>query len=168
MLSFPDGFLWGAATASYQVEGAWDSDGRGESIWDRFTRRPGNIVDGTNGDRACRHYELMEQDVALMRSLGLGSYRFSIAWPRVLPQGVGGVRAAGLDFYDGLVDQLLAAQIVPMATRYHWDLPQVLQDRGGWANREVVSWFGDYAREVFERLGDRVKLWATLNEPWCT
>jgi beta-glucosidase len=168
MLSFPDGFLWGAATASYQVEGAWDSDGRGESIWDRFTRRPGNIADGSNGDRACRHYELMEQDVALMKSLGLGSYRFSIAWPRVLPQGVGAVNAAGLDFYDRLVDQLLAAQIIPLATLYHWDLPQVLQDRGGWANREVVNWFSDYARAVFERLSDRVKMWATLNEPWCT
>jgi len=167
MLKFPEGFLWGTATAAYQVEGAWNVDGRGESIWDRFTRRGGNIIDGSNGDQACEHYALMEQDVALMASLGMGSYRFSIAWPRVLPQGVGTVNEAGLDFYDRLVDQLLAAHIVPMATLYHWDLPQVLQERGGWANRDAVNWFGDYARAVFERLGDRVKLWATLNEPWC-
>jgi len=119
MLKFPEGFLWGTATAAYQVEGAWNVDGRGESIWDRFTRRPGNIIDGSNGDQACQHYALMEQDVALMASLGIGSYRFSIAWPRVLPQGVGAVNPAGLDFYDRLVDQLLATHIVPMATLYH-------------------------------------------------
>ena len=168
MLSFPDGFVWGAATSAYQIDGGWNSAGRGESIWDRFTRRPGNIVDGSNGDRACRHYDLMPQDVALMKSLGLKSYRFSIAWPRVLPQGTGAVNAAGLEFYDRLVDQLLAADIAPMATLYHWDLPQTLQDQGGWANRDVVNWFSDYARTVWDGLGDRVKLWITLNEPWCT
>jgi beta-glucosidase len=168
MLNFPDGFLWGAATSAYQIEGAWNTDGRGESIWDRFARRPGNILDGSRGDQACRHYELMPQDVALMQSLGLTSYRFSIAWPRVLPQGIGAVNTVGLDFYDRLVDQLLAAKIAPMATLYHWDLPQALQDQGGWANRDVVDWFAAYAHTVYGRLADRVKLWATLNEPWCT
>jgi beta-glucosidase len=163
---FPEGFLWGAATSSYQIEGAWNQDGRGESIWDRFTRRPGNILDGSNGDNACRHYERMPQDVVLMKSLGLKSYRFSIAWPRVLPQGVGAINAAGLDFYDRLVEQLLSANIIPMATLYHWDLPQALQEAGGWANRESVDWFAGYARAVWDRLGDRVKFWVTLNEPW--
>ena len=166
MLKFPQGFLWGAATSAYQIEGGWNQDGRGESIWDRFTRRPGNIIDGSSGDDTCRHYELMPQDVALMKSLGLKSYRFSVAWPRVLPRGTGAVNAAGLDFYDRLVDQLLAAGIGPMATLYHWDLPQALQEAGGWANRDSVGWFTDYARAVFDRLGDRVKHWATLNEPW--
>ena len=168
MLSFPDGFSWGAATASYQVEGAVDADGRGESIWDRFTSRPGNVLDGSSGATACRHYELMPQDVALMKSLRLNSYRFSIAWPRVLPHGTGAVNATGLGFYDRLVDELLAAGIAPLATLYHWDLPQALDERGGWANRDVVNWYGEYARAVWDRLADRVKLWATLNEPWCT
>jgi len=168
MLSFPDGFVWGVATSSYQIEGAVSADGRGESIWDRFARRPGNILDGANGDRACEHYMRMPQDVALMQSLALKSYRFSIAWPRVLPQGTGTVNAAGLGFYDRLVDELLAAGISPLATLYHWDLPQALQDRGGWANRDVIHWFSDYARAVFDKLGDRVQRWATLNEPWCS
>src|SRR5579859_1243896 len=153
MLSFPDGFLWGAATASYQVEGAWDRDGRGESIWDRFTRRPGNIADGSNGDRACRHYELMGQDVALMKSLGLRSYRFSIAWARVLPQGVGAVNAAGLDFYDRLVDQLLAARIVPMTTLYHWDLPQALLDWVGPHQPKVRAGDLDLIHQLIDFLG---------------
>ena len=168
MLRFPDGFVWGAATSSYQIEGAVNADGRGESIWDRYASRPGNILDGSNGATACEHYERMPQDVALMKSLGLNAYRFSIAWPRVLPQGTGAVNAAGLGFYDRLVDELLAAGIAPMATLYHWDLPQALQDRGGWANRDVAHWFSDYARVVWDRLADRVKQWATLNEPWCT
>src|SRR5262245_59518524 len=168
MLSFPDGFVWGAATASYQVEGAVGADGRGESIWDRFTSRPGNISDGSSGATACEHYQRMPQDVALMKSLNLNSYRFSIAWPRVLPQGTGAVNAAGLDFYERLVDELLSAGIAPFATLYHWDLPQALQDRGGWANRDSVNWYTDYARVVWQRLADRVKRWATLNEPWCT
>jgi beta-glucosidase len=168
MLQFPEGFLWGAATSSYQIEGAWNKDGRGESIWDRFVRRPGNIIDGSSGDDACRHYDRMPQDVALMQSLGLRSYRFSIAWPRILPQGAGAVNAAGLDFYDRLVDELLAANITPLATLYHWDLPQALQDRGGWANRDVVDWFAEYARAVWGRLADRTRHWVTLNEPWCT
>ncbi len=168
MLRFPDGFVWGAATSSYQIEGAVNADGRGESIWDRYASRPGNILDGSTGATACEHYERMPQDVALMKSLGLNSYRFSIAWPRVLPQGTGAVNAAGLDFYDRLVDELLAAKIAPLATLYHWDLPQALQDRGGWANRDVAHWFSDYARVVWDRLGDRVQRWATLNEPWCS
>jgi beta-glucosidase len=166
MLQFPPGCLWGAATSSYQVDGAWNVDGRGDSIWDRFTRRPGNILDGSNGDDACRHSELMPQDIALMKSLGLKSYRCSGAWPRVMPNGRGVVNAAGLSFYDRLVDQLLAAGIVPMATLYHRDLPQALQETGGWVNRDSADWFPDYARAVCKWLGDRVRRWATLNEPW--
>lgn len=163
---FPPGFLWGAATAAYQIEGAWDEDGKGESIWDRFSHQPDRILGGATGDVACDHYHRMTDDVALMRSLGLQSYRFSISWPRVLPQGIGQVNAAGLDFYDSLVDELLQAEIVPNATLNHWDFPQALQDRGGWPNRESADWFAEYAIAVFDRLGDRVALWATHNEPW--
>ncbi len=163
---FPEGFLWGAATSSYQIEGAWNEDGKGESIWDRFTHSPYRIAEGDNGDRACDHYHNMQEDVALMKSLGLQSYRFSISWPRVIPAGVGAVNEQGLDFYDRLVDELLGADIVPNATLYHWDLPQALQDRGGWPNRESVDWFTDYAAVMFDRLGDRVPFWSTHNEPW--
>jgi beta-glucosidase len=163
---FPEGFLWGAATSAYQIEGAWDQDGKGESIWDRFTHSPYLVAGGENGDQACDHYNRMPEDVALMKSLGLQTYRFSISWPRVLPKGVGEVNEKGLDFYDRLVDELLAAEIVPNATLYHWDLPQALQDWGGWPNREVVDWFTEYAALMFARLGDRVPLWSTLNEPW--
>jgi beta-glucosidase len=163
---FPPGFLWGAATAAYQIEGAWNEDGKGESIWDRFTHRPYRIFNGDTGDVACDHYHRMPEDVGLMKELGLKTYRFSISWPRVLPEGRGRVNQKGIDFYERLVDKLLAAGIVPNATLNHWDLPQVLQEQGGWPNRDSVEWFGDYARLMFERLGDRVALWATHNEPW--
>ena len=158
-------FLWGAATSAYQVEGAAGEDGRGESIWDVFCRRPGAIQDGSTGDTACDHYHRWREDVGLMRSLGLSAYRFSISWPRIYPQGRGAVNRRGLDFYARLVDALLEAGITPAVTLYHWDLPQPLQDRGGWTNRDTASWFGDYAETVFKALADRVPLWITLNEP---
>ncbi len=163
---FPNGFVWGAATASYQIEGAANEDGRGESIWDRFSHTPGNVLNGDTGDVADDHYHRWPQDVALMQSLGLKAYRFSIAWPRVIPDGIGAVNAAGLDFYDRLVDGLLAAGIEPFVTLYHWDLPQALQDRGGWPNRDSVAWFADYVAVVSRRLSDRVRYWITHNEPW--
>lgn len=163
---FPEGFLWGAATSAYQIEGAWDEDGKGESIWDHFAHRPDRIRNGDTGNVACDHYHRMPQDVALIKSLGLKSYRFSISWPRILPHGRGRVNEKGLDFYDRLVDELLAAGVIPNATLYHWDLPQDLQDLGGWLRRETTDDFADYARVVFDRLADRVKLWATHNEPW--
>lgn len=163
---FPDGFLWGAATAAYQIEGAWNQDGKGESIWDRFTHRKHTILNGDTGDITCNHYYKMPEDVALMKELGLKSYRFSISWPRILPQGRGEINPKGLDFYDRLVDKLLEANIVPNATLNHWDLPQAIQDAGGWPNRESTDWFGEYARVMFDRLGDRVALWSTHNEPW--
>src|SRR5215212_5310943 len=162
----PPDFLWGAATASYQIEGAAHEDGRGESIWDRFSRTPGKVRDGDTGDVACDHYHRWPEDVALMRELGLGAYRFSIAWPRVLPDGTGDVNTAGLDWYERLVDALLAAGIQPWTTLYHWDLPQSLQDRGGWANPQTVDAFVRYAAVVARRLGDRVAGWITHNEPW--
>jgi len=165
MRQFPEGFLWGAATAAYQVEGAWNEDGKGESIWDRFTHRPYTILNGDTGDVACDHYHRMPADVALMKELGLQTYRFSISWPRVVPEGRGAVNEKGLDFYDRLVDSLLDAGIVPNATLNHWDLPQAIQDAGGWPNRDSADWFADYARVAFDRLGDRVALWATHNEP---
>lgn len=167
-LRFPKGFLWGAATASYQIEGAHDADGKGESIWDRFSHTPGKVADGGTGDVACDHYHLYRQDIGLMRELGLTAYRFSISWPRVYPTGRGQVNPAGLDFYDRLVDGLLAAGIQPFATLYHWDLPQALQDEGGWPNRSTAYAFRDYVATVGRRLGDRVKHWITHNEPWCT
>lgn len=164
---FPPGFLWGAATSSQQIEGAIGAAGRRESIWDRFATVPGNIEDGTNADVACDHYHRWREDLQLMKWLGLGAYRFSIAWPRVVPDGRGPVNPAGLDFYDGLVDALLDAGITPFATLYHWDLPQALQEAGGWANRDTVDRFLDYTAAVTARLGDRVKNWITHNEPWC-
>ncbi len=167
MPQFPDNFLWGAATAAYQIEGAWNEDGKGESIWDRFSHRRYNVLNGDTGDVACDHYHRFEQDVELMKWLGLKTYRFSVAWTRVLPEGRGPVNSRGLDFYDRLVDSLLAANILPNATLYHWDFPQALQEEGGWPNRDSVDWFADYGRLVFDRLGDRVALWATHNEPWC-
>ncbi len=163
---FPEDFIWGAATAAYQIEGAWDEDGKGESVWDRFTHQPFRILNGDTGDVACDHYHHMPEDVALMKELGIQSYRFSIGWPRILPQGIGTTEPRGLDFYDRLVDELLNAGILPNATLNHWDLPQALQDKGGWANRDSVSWFTEYAAVVFEKLADRVAFWATHNEPY--
>jgi beta-glucosidase len=163
---FPASFVWGAATAAYQVEGAAAEDGRGESIWDRFTSVPGNVRNGDDGAVACDMYHRYPQDVRLMRELGIDAFRFSIAWPRVLPQGRGAVNAAGLDFYDRLVDELLANGIAPYATLYHWDLPQALEDRGGWPARDTVGAFAEYVEAVVGRLGDRVDTWITQNEPW--
>jgi beta-glucosidase len=166
MRLFPPDFLWGAATSAYQIEGSVDADQRGETIWDRFCRAPGNVAGGHTGRTACDHYRRYRQDVALMRQLGLKSYRFSVAWARVFPEGTGRLNPAGLDFYERLVDELAAAGIEPMATLYHWDLPQALQDRGGWLERDTASRFAEYAAVVFRRLGDRVRLWITHNEPW--
>ncbi len=163
--TFPHNFLWGAATASYQIEGAWDADGKGESIWDRFSHTPGKIEDNSTGDVACDHYRRWREDVALMRRLGLKAYRFSTSWPRVLPCGRGRLEPRGLDFYDRLVDALCAANIEPFLTLYHWDLPQALQDEGGWTNRDACHAFADYAALMVKRLGDRVRYWTTFNEP---
>lgn len=164
-IRFPEGFVWGAATASYQIEGAWNEDGRGPSIWDTFTHTPGRVVDGTTGDVAVDHYHRYEEDVRLMADLGLGAYRFSVSWSRVLPEGAGAPNEKGLDFYDRLVDSLLAAGITPYITLFHWDLPQALQDKEGWSNRDTVSHFADYAALMAGRLGDRVTHWITHNEP---
>ncbi|WP_345205839.1 GH1 family beta-glucosidase [Fodinibacter luteus] len=166
--TFPDGFLWGAATASYQIEGATTEDGRGRSIWDTFSAVPGKVAGGDTGEVACDHYHRVPEDVALMRDLGLDAYRFSIAWPRILPDGTGTPNPAGLAFYDRLVDELRGAGIRPVVTLYHWDLPQALDDRGGWLSRDVAGWFTDYAAVVVDALGDRVTHWTTLNEPWCS
>ncbi len=163
---FAKDFLWGAATSAYQVEGSPLADGAGPSIWHRFVRTPGLVRDGDTGDVATDHYRRFESDVDLMKSLGLTAYRFSVAWARVMPEGRGRVNAAGLGFYERLVDKLLAAGIQPMLTLYHWDLPAALDDRGGWLNPDVADWFADYATVMFKALDDRVKLWATLNEPW--
>ena len=163
---FPTSFLWGAATSAYQIEGSPLADGAGPSIWHRFVRTPGLTTDGDTGDVACDHYRRTADDVALMKRLGLTAYRFSIAWARILPEGRGAVNERGLGFYDRLVDALLESGIEPMATLFHWDLPAALDDRGGWLNPDVADWFADYASAVFRRLDDRVKLWATLNEPW--
>ncbi|AZR73767.1 beta-glucosidase [Anoxybacter fermentans] len=163
---FPEDFIWGAATASYQIEGAYNEDGKGESIWDRFSHTPGKILNGDTGDVACDHYHRFREDVKLMKELGLDSYRFSISWPRVLPEGKGQVNEKGLDFYKQLVDQLLKAGIDPAITLYHWDLPQALQEKGGWANRDTAKYFVEYANLIFKELGDVVPLWITHNEPW--
>lgn len=162
---FPTDFLWGAATSAYQIEGAVREDGRGESIWDRFSHTPGRIRNGDTGDVACDHYHRYRSDVELMTELGLNAYRFSIAWPRILPEGRGRPNPAGLDFYDRLVDELLAHGISPLATLYHWDLPQALEDAGGWPVRSTALAFADYAAIVAERLGDRVNRFATICEP---
>ena len=162
---FPPEFVWGAATAAYQIEGAAMEDGRGESIWDRFSHTPGRVLNGDTGDVACDHYHRFPQDVAIMASLGLGAYRFSVSWPRVLPQGTGRPNEAGLDFYDRLVDELLAHGIAPFATLYHWDLPQALEEAGGWPIRGTAEAFAEYAALVAGRLGDRVGHFATFNEP---
>jgi len=166
MRRFPEDFLFGVATASYQIEGAWNEDGKGESIWDRFAHTPGNILDGTTGDVACDHYHRFAEDVALMQELGISAYRFSISWPRVLPSGKGAVNEKGLAFYRRLIEKLKEAGIKPVVTLYHWDLPQALQDRGGWENEETVEAFAEYARLLFATFKDDVHLWITHNEPW--
>lgn len=162
---FPQDFLWGYSTSSYQIEGATEADGRGPSIWDSFGRIPGKIVGGDTGASGCDHYRRYAEDVELLAGSGVKAYRFSTAWSRILPQGTGGVNAAGLDFYDRLVDALLAKGIEPWPCLYHWDLPQALQDKGGWLNRDIADWFADYAVIVARRLGDRVGRWVMLNEP---
>ena len=164
--TFPAGFLWGCATAAYQIEGSPLADGAGVSNWHRFAHTPGMVHAGDTGDVACDHYNRWREDVALMRSLGMRGYRFSINWSRVLPEGRGRVNPEGLAFYDRLVDALLENGIQPMATLFHWDLPAALDDRGGWLNPDIAGWFAEYARVVFRKLDDRVGLWATLNEPW--
>jgi len=165
LVRFPEGFQWGTATASVQIEGAWQEDGKSESIWDRFAHTPGRIRNGDTPDVACDSYHRYPDDVALMREMNLTSYRFSIAWPRILPGGGGPVDARGVDYYVRLVDALLEAGIRPFPTLYHWDLPQVLQDRGGWPNRDTAGRFADYAASVVRALGDRVSHWIIFNEP---
>jgi beta-glucosidase len=165
-IRFPDGFVWGAATAAYQVEGSPLADGAGPSIWHRFSHTPGRMTNGDTGDVACDHYHRYPEDVAIMKSLGLQAYRFSISWSRILPDGTGRVNQKGLDFYRRLVDALREAGILPMATLYHWDLPAALDDRGGWLNRDIADWFAEYANVAFRALDDVVEWWATLNEPW--
>ena len=167
MSSFPDEFVWGVATAAFQIEGAVAEDGRGESIWDRFSHTPGRIHNGDTADVACDHYHRWPEDIEIMQRLGVRGYRFSIAWPRIIPTGTGPVNTAGLDFYDRLVDGLLAAGITPYPTLYHWDLPQPLEDAGGWPVRATALAFADYAAIVADHLGDRVTDWWTINEPWC-
>ncbi|RKS09934.1 broad-specificity cellobiase [Nocardiopsis sp. Huas11] len=164
---FPEDFLWGAATASFQIEGATTADGRGRSIWDTFCDTPGKVLGGDTGEPADDHYRRYADDVALMKRLNLGAYRFSIAWPRIVPDGSGEVNPAGLAFYDRLVDELLEQGLQPWATLYHWDLPQTLEDAGGWPARDTAYRFRDYAKVVADALGDRVEHWMTLNEPWC-
>lgn len=166
-MTFPRGFTWGVATSSYQIEGAVAEDGRGPSIWDTFCAVPGNVRDGSSGAVACDHYRRFPEDIALMRELGVGAYRLSVAWPRVIPTGNGRVEPRGLDFYERLVDALLAAGITPWVTLYHWDLPQALQDAGGWPARATAEAFVPYVEAVVRRLGDRVDHWITHNEPWC-
>lgn len=166
LITFPADFIWGTATSSYQIEGAWDEDGKGPSIWDTFCQQPGTIEDNSSGQVACDHYHRWPADIKLMQSLNMQAYRFSIAWPRILPAGRGDVNQAGLDFYSRLVDGLLEAGITPFATLYHWDLPQALQDEGGWPARSTAEAFVEYAEIVSRHLGDRVKHWVTHNEPW--
>jgi beta-glucosidase len=165
MPAFPESFVWGAASASYQIEGAASDDGKGPSIWDAFCKRPGAVWQGHTGDVACDHYHRWREDVALMKAVGLRAYRLSISWPRVLPEGTGQVNAAGLDFYDRLVDALLEATIAPYVTLFHWDSPLALHAKGGWLNEDSPRWFGEYARVVAARLGDRVPSFMTMNEP---
>lgn len=163
---FPADFVWGTATSAYQIEGSPTADGAGRSIWHRFSHTPGNTWLDQTGDVACDHYRRYKDDVAIMAELGANAYRFSISWARIFPQGSGAVNKKGIDFYSRLVDELLARGIKPNATLFHWDLPEALDDRGGWLNRDVADWFADYATTMFDTLGDRVKIWSTLNEPW--
>src|SRR5215469_11077881 len=165
--TFPEGFLWGTATAAYQIEGAAKEDGKGESIWDTFSHTPGKVHHGDTGDVACDSYHRYPEDIELLKRLGAGAYRFSVSWPRILPDGRGRVNQAGLDYYGRLVDTLLDNGITPVPTLYHWDLPQTLQDAfGGWAGRDITDAFADYSAIVAAALGDRVHRWITLNEPW--
>ena len=163
---FPDGFLWGTATAAYQVEGAWQEDGKGESIWDRFTHTPGKVKGGTTGDVACDQYHLYAQDIALAKHLNQKSYRFSISWPRIQPTGTGAPKMKGIDHYSRLVDVLVENNIRPFCTIYHWDLPQALEDRGGWPNRDLANYYADFAGVLAKHLGDRITIWAPFNMPW--
>lgn len=167
-MNFPTDFLWGAATASYQIEGAALEDGRGECIWTRFSHTDGKVKHGHTGDVACDHYHRYAEDVALMQQLGLRAYRFSISWPRLLPEGTGAPNQAGIDFYNRLLDKLLEVGITPFGTLYHWDLPQRLEDRGGWTSADMPEWFAEYTALAAKHYGDRLKHWITLNEPWCT
>jgi beta-glucosidase len=166
-MGFPEGFVWGAAAASYQIEGAWNEDGKGMSVWDMLCRRPGAIWEGQSGDVACDHYHRYREDVALMKGIGLGAYRLSISWPRVIPEGVGAVNEKGLDFYDRLIDELRAAGITPYVTLFHWDYPYELYCRGGWLSPDSPQWFADYVGVVVDRLSDRVQDWMTFNEMQC-
>ena len=163
-MQFPKGFFWGTATAAYQVEGAWNEDGKGPSIWDTYAHTPGKIANGDTGDVANDHYHRYREDVALMKEIGATAYRFSISWPRIFPEGTGQPNVTGLDFYSRLVDALVAAGIAPFATLYHWDLPQALQDKGGWQSRDTAEAFGDYAGYIAEKLSDRVQHFFTINE----
>lgn len=166
--AFPEGFLWGTATASYQIEGSVDADGRGPSIWDTFSHTPGAVFNGDTGDRACDHYNLLERDLDLLATLGAPSYRFSVAWPRIQPTGKGPAHAPGLDFYRRLVGGLRDRGITPALTLYHWDLPQPLEDAGGWAVRDTAERFAEFAAIVVDAMGGEVDMWTTLNEPWCS
>ena len=165
--AFPKDFVWGVATAAYQVEGAAAEDGRGPSVWDVFCKKPGAVFEEHSGDVACDHYHRYPEDVALMKKLGARSYRFSVSWTRVLPEGTGATNDKGVDFYKRLLDELQKAGVAPMCTLFHWDYPQALYKRGGWLNRDSAAWFADYAALVADKLGDRIKVWATLNEPQC-
>jgi beta-glucosidase len=165
-LTFPKGFIWGTASASYQIEGAWNENGKGESIWDRFSHTPGKIRNGDTGDIACDFYHRYRDDIALMAELGLTGARISLSWPRIMPAGKGPVNHKGLDFYKRVIDELLAKGLAPFVTLYHWDLPQALEDIGGWPNRDLAEYFRDYAAVVADALGDRVRYWMVFNEPW--
>jgi len=166
-VKFPEDFIWGAAASSYQIEGAFDVDGRGVSIWDTFSKTDGKVKNGDNGDVACDHYNRFPEDIAIMKSMGIKAYRFSIAWPRLFPNGDTTREERGFNFYNKLINALIAADIEPMVTLYHWDLPQTLEDEGGWSNRKTVDAFAHYAKAAAEAFGDRVNSWITLNEPWC-
>lgn len=163
---FPQGFLWGAATAAYQVEGAWNEAGKGESIWDKFTHTVGKVKGAATGDVACDEYHLFPQDMALAKQLNLKSYRFSISWPRIQPSGTGAPNMHGIDYYSRLVDAMLANGMRPFCTIYHWDLPQALEERGGWPNRDLANYYADYAAILAKHLGDRITVWAPFNMPW--
>lgn len=166
-ISFPENFIWGAATASYQIEGAASEDGKGESIWDRFSHTPDKVLNGATGDVSCDHYHKYKRDIRMMKEMGLKGYRLSVSWPRIFPSGGGQANQKGMDFYAGLIDELLENGIEPIVTLYHWDLPQALQEKGGWGSRDICEYFAQYASYMFDRLGDRVKKWITINEPWC-